>query len=106
MDGTVMVLRRGRLALVGVTLLAATLGLAAVAHAADPKIAGAGNIACQSTSPYFNAGLGTPTRCRAKYTSDLLAGPGLAAVLAPGDNESCCGSLTSYLDLPTRRGGA
>ncbi len=93
-----MVLRRGRLALLGVTLLAATLGLAAVAHAADPVIAGAGNIACQSTSPYFNAGLGTPTRCRAKYTSDLLAGAGLATVLPLGDNQSCCGSLTSYLE--------
>ena len=56
-----MVLRRGRLALAGATLLAATLGLTAVAHATDPVIAGAGNIACQSTSPYFNAGLGTPT---------------------------------------------
>ena len=93
-----MVLRRGRLALVGVTLLAATLGLTTVAHAADPVIAGAGNIACQSTSPYFNAGLGTPTRCRAKYTSDLLAGPGLAAVLPLGDNQLCCGSLNEYLE--------
>jgi hypothetical protein len=59
-------------------------------------IAAAGDIACQSTSPYFHGGAGTPTRCRQQYTSDLLAGAGLAAVLPLGDTQYCCSSLASF----------
>jgi Ca2+-binding RTX toxin-like protein len=66
------------------------------ARAADPVIAAAGDIACQSTSASFNGGLGTPTRCRQQHTSDLLVGAGLDAVLALGDTQYCCASLAAY----------
>ena len=56
---------------------------------ADPIIAAAGDIACDPQSGSFNGGLGTPTECRQKYTSDLLLDgalfPQLAAALVLGD---------------------
>jgi hemolysin type calcium-binding protein len=66
------------------------------AEAADPTIAAAGNIACDTTSPYFMAGAGTATRCRQAATAKLLSG-GLSAVLALGSNQYCCGTLSAYL---------
>ena len=80
------------------SLLVATLAAAPSARAADPVIAAAGDIACQSTSAAFNGGLGTPTRCRQRHTSDLLVGSGLAAVLPLGDTQYCCGTARSYLE--------
>jgi hypothetical protein len=65
------------------------------AEAADPTIAAAGNIACDTTSPYFKLGAGTATRCRQAATGRLLTG-GLSAVLPLGSNQYCCGSLASY----------
>jgi acid phosphatase type 7 len=69
--------------------------LAPRAEAADPTIAAAGNIACDTTSPYFNLGAGTATRCHQAATGRLLTGD-LSAVLALGSNQYCCGSLASY----------
>jgi hypothetical protein len=66
----------------------------ATASAADPTVVAAGNIACDATSPYFNAGAGTPTRCHQSATAKLLTGA--SAVLALGSNQYCCGSLASY----------
>jgi acid phosphatase type 7 len=66
----------------------------ASAFAADPAVVAAGNIACDATSPYFNAGAGTPTRCHQVATGKLLTGA--SAVLALGSNQYCCGSLASY----------
>jgi hypothetical protein len=62
----------------------------------DPVIAAVGDIACSPFSPDFNGGLGTPTNCRQKYTSDLLIGTDLAAVLLLGDLQYECGGATSF----------
>src|SRR5690242_7930952 len=57
-------------------------GSLAIARAAsDPVIAAAGDIACDPTSLSFNDGKGNSNSCRQKYTSDLLLGADLAAVL-------------------------
>jgi hypothetical protein len=69
---------------------------AASASAADPIVVAAGNIACDATSPYFNAGAGTPTRCRQGATGKIVSTSGANAVLALGSNQYCCGSLPSY----------
>jgi hypothetical protein len=53
----------------------------------DPVIAAAGDIACNPASSAFNGGLGTATACRQQYTSDLLVGQNLAAVLMLGDTQ-------------------
>jgi acid phosphatase type 7 len=63
----------------------AAVANASPAGAADPVIAGAGDIACAPTDPGYNGGNGTATRCRQRATSDLLVGAGLAAVLPLGD---------------------
>jgi len=57
-------------------------------------VAAAGDIACDSNSPDFNGGLGTPTTCRQKYTADLLGGA--SAVFALGDNQYETGRLAQY----------
>jgi acid phosphatase type 7 len=64
--------------------------------AADPRIAAAGDIACSPSSQYYNGGLGTSTRCRQKYTSDLLVNTGLSAVLVLGDAQYDTGKLSSF----------
>jgi acid phosphatase type 7 len=61
-----------------------------------PVIAAAGDIACDPGFTYFNNGLGTASRCRQKYTSDLLVNAGLAAVLPLGDIQYDCGSATEF----------
>lgn len=53
----------------------------------DPVIAAAGDVACNPASSAFNGGLGTATACRQRYTSDLLVGQNLAAVLMLGDTQ-------------------
>jgi acid phosphatase type 7 len=62
----------------------------------DPVIAAAGDIACDPLSSSFNNGLGTSSSCRQKYTSDLLVGAGLAAVLALGDIQYENGTLAKF----------
>ncbi len=64
--------------------------------AGDPVIAAAGDIACDPAGHSYNGGRGTATACRQKYTSDLLANGGFAAVLPLGDNQYYCGSLRAY----------
>jgi Ca2+-binding RTX toxin-like protein len=83
--------------LVALTLLAAAWAAAptGTARAADPVIAAAGNIACDPASPYYNAGAGTATNCRQGETAALLS-PGLAGVLALGDNQFSSGTLAAY----------
>jgi hypothetical protein len=63
---------------------------------ADPVIAAAGDIACSSSSSYFNGGKGRSNRCRQKYTSDLLVNQGLAAVLVLGDAQYETGTLSGF----------
>jgi len=62
----------------------------------DPVIAAAGDIACDPLSSSFNGGLGTSSACRQKYTSDLLVGSQLAAVLTLGDNQYEQGTLAQF----------
>ena len=80
-------------------------GSQAIAVAADPVIAAAGDIACDPADPDFTSGAGTATRCRQKDTSDLLVGAGLAAVLPLGDNQNQCGSLTSFRQVYSQTWG-
>ena len=62
----------------------------------EPVIAAAGDIACDPGFTHFNNGLGATSRCRQKYTSDLLVNAGLAAVLPLGDVQYDCGSATEF----------
>jgi len=68
-----------------------------VSAGSDPVIAAAGDIACDPASSSFRGGVGSSSSCRQKYTSDLLVNTQLAAVLALGDNQYYCGSLTAFL---------
>jgi len=72
-----------------VAAVAVLLAASATANAqtADPVVAAAGDIACDPAGASFNGGAGELTRCRQRYTSDLLVGQGLAAVLALGDTQ-------------------
>jgi acid phosphatase type 7 len=62
----------------------------------DPLIAAAGDIACDTSSAFFNGGIGTEGHCRQKYTSDLLVQSDPAAVLTLGDNQYHVGSLSDF----------
>jgi acid phosphatase type 7 len=66
------------------------------AHAADPVIAAAGDIACDTESEFWNGGLGTEGHCRQRATSDLLLNRGLSAVLTLGDTQYHVGSLSDF----------
>ena len=80
-------------------MVVATIALAgptAVAHAADPVIAAAGDIACDPADSGFNGGNGASTRCRQKYTSNLLVNAGLAKVLTLGDNQYDSAQLDDF----------
>jgi hypothetical protein len=75
----------------------ACVGLAAPpAVAADPVIAAAGDIACDTRSEFFNGGLGTEGHCRQRATSDLLVNAGLSAVLTLGDTQYHVGALSDF----------
>jgi len=77
--------------------LAAAVGVTApAAHAADPVIAAAGDIACDPADPSYNGRAGTAVACRMAATSDLLVGGGLDAVLLLGDNQYENGALAGY----------
>jgi hypothetical protein len=62
----------------------------------DPVIGAAGDIACDPTDSNFNGGAGTVKRCQMKATSDLLLAGGYTAVLALGDEQYECGSLSAF----------
>ena len=70
--------------------------MAAPANAADPVIAAAGDIACDTKSEFWNGGQGTEGHCRQRATSDLLVGGGLAAVLPLGDTQYHVGALSDF----------
>ena len=75
----------------------ARTSLAEAGTGGDPVIAAAGDIACDPASSSFNSGNGSASSCRQKYTSDLLANAGLAAVLALGDNQYYCAGYEAFL---------
>jgi hypothetical protein len=63
----------------------------------DPVVAAAGDIACSVSNSGFNAGLGTKSTCRQKWTSDLLlAIANLKAVLPLGDAQYECGDAADF----------
>lgn len=57
----------------------------------------AGDIACDPASSSFKAGLGTATRCRQKYTADLIAATAPDAVLTLGDLQYESATLANFL---------
>ena len=72
------------------------LALVPGAHAADPVVAAAGDIACDPLDTFYNGGLGTVTACRQEATSDLALAGGFDAVLLLGDNQYLDGALAKY----------
>ena len=62
----------------------------------DPVVVAAGDIACDPTSASYHAGLGDPTHCQMKATSDLVVGIHPNAVLVLGDNQYEAGNLQKY----------
>jgi hypothetical protein len=85
-----------RVPLAATLFVAALLALTAAEARADPVIAAAGDIACSSTSQYFNGGAGTAEKCRQRATSNLLIGAGLSAVLSLGDAQYSSGSYSGF----------
>jgi hemolysin type calcium-binding protein len=63
---------------------------------ADPVVAAAGDIACDTASEFFNGGAGTEGHCRQRNTSDLLIQAAPTAVLTLGDNQYHVGSLSDF----------
>jgi chitodextrinase len=59
-------------------------------------VAAVGDIACDPTDTGFNGGLGTQSRCRQKYTSDLVVSPDYTAVLTLGDNQYNSATLSNF----------
>ena len=89
----------------GVLTACLLFGLGAVpAHAADPVIAAAGDIACAPTGtpnadPNFNGGEGTGDFCRQMHTSDLLLSSAfqpLDRVLVLGDTQYARGMAAEF----------
>ena len=76
-----------------IVLLAVPAG---VAHAADPVIAAAGDIACDPDLTRFGTGLGTSDACHMLQTSDLLMEMDLSAVLPLGDLQYEIGTLDKF----------
>jgi hemolysin type calcium-binding protein len=62
----------------------------------DPLIAAAGSIACDTSSEFYNEGLGSEGHCHQTQTSDLLVSAPLSAVLTLGDNQYHVGSLEDF----------
>jgi hypothetical protein len=85
-----------RVSAIVVTVCACLALLGAPARAADPVIAAAGDIACDTRSEFWNGGLGAEGHCRQKHTSDLLVGAGLSSVLALGDTQYHVGALSDF----------
>lgn len=83
----------------------AARGSASVTPIQNPLVVmAAGDIACDPVDPEFNAGVGTPTRCRQGDTARLLAGADL--ILALGDNQYECGGLAAFRSSFDRSWGA
>ena len=61
-----------------------------------PVIAAAGDIACDTTSRFYNGGMGDPDHCRMMATSNLLMGRDLTRVLTLGDNQYESGEISKF----------
>jgi hypothetical protein len=62
-----------------------------------PVIAAAGDIACGPNEPHFNGSRGRSGRCHMRYTSDIMLGHPLAAVLPLGDLQYPDGALSDFM---------
>jgi acid phosphatase type 7 len=62
----------------------------------DPVIAAAGDIACDPIDSGYNNDQGTVKACRQLFTSNLMVGAGLSAVLPLGDDQYECGGLAAF----------
>jgi acid phosphatase type 7 len=62
----------------------------------DPVIAGAGDIACDPASTYFNGGAGTLTDCRHRYTANPLLNMDLNKLITIGDLQYTEGTLNQF----------
>ena len=62
----------------------------------DPLVVAAGDIACDTSDPRFNGGLGSVDECHMKQTSDLVVGLRPAAVLALGDTQYEAGTPPDF----------
>jgi hypothetical protein len=82
--------------LVAVASACACLSYLASRASADPVVAAAGDIACDTKSAFFNDGIGTEGHCRQMKTSNLLVGGGFSAVLPLGDTQYHVGSLDDF----------
>jgi len=60
----------------------------------DTVVMAAGDIACDPADPAYNGGNGTSSKCRQKWTAQLLAGAD--RVLALGDTQYDCGGLSAF----------
>jgi hypothetical protein len=58
------------------------------------EVIAAGDIACDPADPSYNGGNGTSSKCRQKWTAQLLAGAD--RVLALGDTQYDCGGLSAF----------
>jgi Ca2+-binding RTX toxin-like protein len=70
--------------------------LPAAPAAAAPVVAAAGQIACDTTSQFYNGGAGEPGHCRQRATSDLLVGGGFSSVLTLGDAQFHVGATSDF----------
>src|SRR5947208_2999835 len=78
-----------------VALALAAFALAAGRVEADPIVAAAGDIACDPENPLFGGSLDA-SRCQDRETADLVGATGPTTVLALGDQQYCCGSLSQF----------
>lgn len=62
----------------------------------DMFIMAAGDIACDPADAGFSGGNGTATRCREKFTAQLITAANPEAVLALGDTQYECGGTAAY----------
>ena len=83
--------------LAGLASASACVCILAARARADPVIAAAGDIACDTTSEFYNGGAGVEGHCRQRATSDLLLQLGLSAVLPVGDTQYHVGALSDYM---------
>ncbi|HEX4929341.1 MAG TPA: PKD domain-containing protein, partial [Gaiellaceae bacterium] len=61
------------------------------------RVLAAGDIACDPASSSFKAGLGTATRCRQKYTADLVTAAAPDAAIVLGDLQYEAGTLSNFM---------
>jgi Ca2+-binding RTX toxin-like protein len=80
---------------VTVALALAAFALAAGRVEADPIVAAAGDIACDPENSLFGGTLDA-ARCQDRGTADLVSATAPTTVLALGDQQYCCGSLSQF----------